>query len=153
MKSRTTANSFSLQSDGSSARLADELVPQRIDALAGDIKPDGIGVGTITQCLVELPHETLVVFPTGPCEERRRRAIAVSIAGLFAVDLRARNFGLILPEPDVVGDSLDEPARFVPAVRLCLNDVREFMNHHAEVVGMLLDPLRANLNRVHRRNA
>ena len=128
-------NSFNSRSDGPSLRLADELVPQCIDALAGNVEPDGFGVGSLAQYLVELSHQTLVVLPTDPGEEGGRCAIAVAVVGLLSVDLRTRNFGFVLPEPNVIGDSLDEPAGFVATVRIGLNDMRQFMNHQPKSSG------------------
>ena len=128
--------------------LLHKLRPKFFEFLAGHLCPQCFGVRAVAQCLVEYAHEAAVVAGARPCQECGGGSIAIGPLGGGAIDVRARHFGLVLIEPDVVGDAFHEPSGLVARRGIRLDHMGEFVDDHAEVIGVVSDPLRVKLHAI-----
>ena len=67
-----------------------------------------------------------------------RRAVAEAIAGVRVKDWPQFCLGFVLVKTNVVSDSLHQPAGVTLRPRIGLDNVRQFVDHHAIVVGIFL---------------
>ncbi len=128
--------------------LLHKLRPKFFKLFAGHLCPQCFGVRAVAQCLVEYAHEAAVIAGARPCQECGGGSIAIGPLGGCAIDVRARHFGLVLIEPDVVGDAFHKPSGLVARGRVCLDDMGEFVDDHAEVIRVVGDPLRIKFHAI-----
>ena len=100
-------------------------------------------IAAMAQRVVQSLRDSPIVFPNHPGQKRGGRAVAVFVAGVRA-QWPMRFLGLVLPVTDVVGDAFHQPTWI--ARRVVLHDMRQLVNHHAEVVGVFLHVRNADID-------
>ena len=128
--------------------LLHKLGPKFFKLLAGHLCPQCFGQRAVAQCLVEYAHEAAVLAGARPCQESGGGSIAIGPLGGGVIDVRARHFGLVLIEPDVVSDAFHKPSGLVARRGIRLDHMGEFVDDHAEVIGVVSDPLRVKLHAI-----